>query len=188
MGFVLLRSVHPTRLTMQLPQEVAEMIGLDADLSDRGGGHSITFLARGPGIARVLATASFREALAIEVVRDRLVASARPGEKFLFSVPAALLRHLEMEVGVRGPQLGRGTDDRILFLMPEEEYHDACAARSRGVSWTGPRGGGRAHIYVVKAVAPVPRGLAQLPELERRIEEEEWRPGVAALQKVGRAR
>jgi hypothetical protein len=89
-----------------------------------------------------------------------------------------------MEMGVRGPQLGRGTDDRILFLIPEEEYHDACAAKSEGASWAGPRGGGRAHIYVAKAVVPLPRGLAQLSELERRIEEEEWRPGVAALQKV----
>ncbi len=188
MAYVLLRSVHPTRLTMQLPQEVAEMIGLDSGAPGKGTGHSISFLARGPGIARVLATASFREALAIEVVRDRFVASTRPGERFLFSVPASLLRHLEIEIGVRGPQLGRGTDDRILFLMPEDEYHDACASRSRGVAWAGPLGGSRAHIYVVKAVAPLPRGLAQLAELERRIEEEEWRPGVAALQKVGRAR
>lgn len=188
MPYVLLRSVHPTRLTMQLPQEVAEMIGLDSDISDPGAGRSISFLSRGPGIARVLATASFREALAIEVVRDRFVASARPGEKFLFSVPAGLLRHLGIEIGVRGPQLGRGTDDRLLFLMPEEEYHDACAARTAGAGWTGPHGGGMAHIYVVKAVAPLPRGLAPLADLERRIEEEEWRPGVAALQKVGRAR
>jgi hypothetical protein len=188
MAYVLLRSVHPTRLTMQLPQEVAEMIGLDSDATGKGAGHSISFLARGPGIARVLASASFREALAIEVVRDRLVASTRPGEKFLFSVPAGLLRHLDMEIGVRGPQLGRGTDDRILFLMPQDEYHDACAARSKGTPWTGPRGGGMAHVYVVKALAPLPRGLSQLAEVERQIEEEEWRPGVTALQKVGRAR
>lgn len=188
MAYVLLRSVHPTRLTMQLPQEVAEMLGLDSDLSDQGTGHAISFLARGPGIARVLATASFREALAIEVVRDRLLASARPGEKFLFSVPAGLLRHLEVEVGVRGPQLGRGTDDRILFLMPEEEYRGLSMARSRGAPWTGLRRGSRAHIYVTKAIAPLPRGLAQLSELERRIEEEEWRPGVAALQKAARTR
>jgi len=169
---------------MQLPLEVAEMIGLASDASRTSPGHSISFLARGPGLARLVATASFREALAIEAVRERFLASARPGERYLFSVPAALLRHLEMEMGVRGPQLGRGTDDRILFLIPEEEYHDACAAKSEGASWAGPRGGGRAHIYVAKAVVPLPRGIAQLSELERRIEEEEWRPGVAALQKV----
>lgn len=188
MTYVLYRSIQPSRLTMQLPQEVGGMLGLDPRSSTGGSSHSISFLDRGPGIARLLATGSFREALAIEVVRERFIASARPGASYLFSVPARLLAHLEMEIGVRGPQLGRGTDDRILFLLPEDEYHDWCAASLRGTKWSGPRGKGTAHVYVTKAVAPLPRALAQLPELERRIEEEEWRPGVAALQKVGHPR
>ena len=88
MEYVIVRAMHPTWLTMQLPTEVAQMIrfapgGEDPTPASR----SISFLSRGIGVARVIATHPAREALAVETVRGRLLSSARPGERLLFTLP-----------------------------------------------------------------------------------------------------
>jgi hypothetical protein len=189
MEYVIVRAVHPTWLTMQLPLEVAELIRFRPEEgSARDASRSISFLARGPGFARVIATHPAREALAVETVRDRLLASARPGERHIFSLPTALLRHLNIQVYSRGPRAGRGTDDRTVWFVPAPEYYEYRSVVESGKTWTGPSNGPFAHVYVAKSLIPFPRELSQLAELELRIEEEEWRPGIAALQKVGRGR
>jgi hypothetical protein len=189
MEYVILRAVHPTWLTMQLPLEVAELIRFRPE---EGGGHeasrSISFLARGPGVARVISTHASREALAVETVRGRLLASARPGERHLFSLPAAVIRHLGLQVYSRGPRAGRGTDDRTIWFVPSPEYYEYRSVAESGRPWVGPSSGPFAHVYVARSLFPFPRELAQLAELELRIEEEEWRPGIDALQRVGRGR
>jgi hypothetical protein len=189
MEYVLLKAVHPTWLTTQLPLEVAELLRYPAaDGPDRGGPRSISFLSRGPGITRVIAPPTAREALAVETVRGRLLASARPGDRHLFSLPTAVIRHLGLQVYSRGPRAGRGTDDRIVWFVPAPEYYEYRSVVDGGRPWTGPSSGPFAHVYVTKSLVPFPRELAQLAELELRIEEEEWRPGVEALQRVGRGR
>jgi len=57
-----------------------------------------------------------------------------------------------------------------------------------GKTWTGPSGGPFARVYVTKSLFPFPKEFQPLAELEYRIEEEEWRPAVEALQRVGRSR
>jgi hypothetical protein len=189
MEFVILRAVHPTWLTMQLPLEVAELIRFaPEDGTAREASRSISFLARGPGFARVIATHHAREALAVETVRGRLLASARPGERHLFSLPTAVLRHLGIQVYSRGPRAGRGTDDRIVWFVPAPEYYEYRSVVEAGRTWNAPASGPFAHVYVARSLVPFPRDFAQLAELELRIEEEEWRPGIDALQKVGRGR
>jgi hypothetical protein len=189
MEYVVLRAVHPTWLTMQLPLEVADLIRFRPEEGPaREASRSISFLARGPGVARVISTHAAREALAVETVRGRLLASARPGERHLFSLPTALLRHLGLQIYSRGPRAGRGTDDRTIWFVPAPEYYEYRSVVGVGRPWTSPSVGPYAHVYVAKSLFPFPREFAQLAELELRIEEEEWRPGIEALQKVGRGK
>jgi hypothetical protein len=73
-------------------------------------------------------------------------------------------------------------------LVPAPEYYEFRSVVESGKSWTTPTGSPFAHVYLAKSLVPFPKELGQLAELEYRIEEEEWRPGIEALQKVGRGR
>jgi hypothetical protein len=189
MEYVLLRAVHPSWLTTQLPLEVADLLRYPSgDGNERAAPKTISFLSRGPGICRVIAPAAAREALAVETVRGRLLAIARPGDKHLFNLPTAVVRHLGLQVYSRGVKTSRGTDDRMIWFVPAPEYYEYRSVVERRRPWTGPSSGPFAHVYLIKSLVPFPRELAQLAELEVRIEEEEWRPGVEALQRVGRGR
>lgn len=188
MEYVIVRAMHPTWLTMQLPAEVAELIGFHPEEGPhRETSRTISFLARGPGVARVIASYPAREALAVETVRSRLIASARPGDRHLFTLPSPVVQHLGLQVYSRGPRL-RGTDDALLWFVPAPEYYEYRSVVEAGKRWTGPSGTLFAHVYVAKSLFPFPKEFAQLAETEYRIEEEEWRPGVEALQRVGRGR
>lgn len=187
MEYVIVRAMHPTWLTMQLPAEVAELICFRPEEGPhREASRTISFVARGPGVARVIASFPAREALAVETMRSRLISSARPGERHLFTLPAPVVQHLGLTVYSRGPRL-RGTDDSLLWFVPAPEYYEYRSAAEAGTAWTGPSGSPFAHVYIAKSLFPFPREFAQLAENELRIEEEEWRPGVEVLQRVGRA-
>lgn len=183
MEYVVLRSSHPTWLTMQLPSDAVELLKFKSPSarSNTDGTGSITFLSRGAGIARVVSTHLSREALAVESVRERLLASARPGSRHLFSLPAALLSHLGVQVQVRGPQAGKGTDDQILWFLPSEEYLGFRRAESQGTAWRGPSLGGSGHLYVMRSVLPPPRSLPLLAALEDQIERGDWATAVEAF-------
>jgi hypothetical protein len=188
MEYVVVRATHPTWLTMQLPTEVADLLLFRPEEGPhRETSRTISFLARGPGLARVIASHPAREALAVETVRNRLIASARPGDRHLFTLPAPVVQHLGLQVYSRGPRL-RGTDDTLLWFVPAPEYYEYRSVVEAGRPWSGPSAGPFAHVYLAKSLVPFPKELAQLAELEYRIEEEEWRPAVEALQKVGRGR
>lgn len=189
MEYVVVRATHPTWLTMQLPTEVATLIRFDPPGAGetRDGGASISFLARGAGLVRVIATRPAREALAIETVRSRLLATARPGDRLLFTLPASVAEHLGLKVYSRGARV-RGTDDSLLWFVPAPEYYEYRTLIASGKPWTGPSGGPFAHVYLAKSLVPFPRELAQLAEQEYRIEQEEWLPGVEALHRLGRGR
>lgn len=188
MEYVIVRATHPTWLTMQLPSDVADLLLFRPEEGPtRETSRTVSFLARGPGIARVIASHPAREALAVETVRNRLIASARPGDRHLFTLPAPVVQHLGLQVYSRGPRL-RGTDDTLIWFVPAPEYYEYRSVMELGRRWTGPSGGPFAHVYLAKSLWPLPRELGQLAELEFRIEEEEWRPAVEALQRVGRNR
>lgn len=188
MEYVIVRATHPTWLTMQLPTEVAELIGFSPEAGpERVSSRSVSFLARGPGFARVIATYPSREALAVETVRNRLLATARPGERLLFTLPTPVAQHLGLHVYARGPRV-RGTDDSLLWFLPAPEYYEFRAVVESGKRWTGPSDGPFAHVYLAKSLVPFSNDFGHLAEREFRIEEDEWRPGIAALQRVGRGR
>ncbi len=188
MEYVIVRATHPTWLTLQLPAEVAELICFRPETGPhRDSSRTISFLARGAGVVRVIASHPAREALAIETVRNRFIASARPGERHLFTLPTPVVQHLGLQVYARGPKL-KGTDDRIIWFVPAPEYYEYRSIVEAGKTWNGPSGGPFARVYVAKSLFPFPKEFQPLAELEYRIEEEEWRPAVEALQRVGRGR
>lgn len=188
MEYAVLKVTHPTWLTMQLPTEVAELIRFPGeDRGAAGGRRSISFLTRGAGIARVVATQSAREALAVETVRNRFLASASPGATLLFTLPTRVAGHLKLELVARSGR-SRGTDDNLLWLAPAAEYHEYRRTTASKERWAGFEGGRLAHVYLVKSVVPLPKDVAGLAESDARIEEEEWRPAVEVLQRLDRGR
>ncbi len=188
MEYVIVRAQHPSWLTMSLPTEVAQLICYDPS-AEHGAtaARSISFLARGPGLARVIATYPAREALAVETVRDRLLATARPGERLLFTLPGTVAQHLGLKVYARGSRV-KGTDDTLVWLVPAPEYYEFRSVVGAGKTWSAPSSGPFAHVYVARSLLPFPKELDGLAELDFRIEDEEWRPAVAALQRLGRGR
>lgn len=188
MEYVVVRAMHPTWLTMQLPHEVADLLGYRPEEgAHREASRTVSFLARGPGLCRVIAAHPAREALAVETVRNRLLASARPGDRLLFTLPAPLVQHLGLLVYSRGPRL-RGTDDSIVWFVPAPEYYEYRSIVEAGRRYAGPSGSPFAHVYLAKSLVPFPKELGALAQTEFRIESEEWRPAVEALQRVGRGR
>ncbi len=188
MEYVVVRAMHPTWLSMQLPVEVAELLQFRPEEGpQREASRSVSFLARGPGLVRAVATYPAREALAVETVRNRLLATARAGERHLFTLPNPVVRHLGLQVYAKGPHL-RGTDDALVWFLPAPEYYEYRSVVGSGRTWNAPSSGPFAHVYLAKSLVPFPKEVAYLAELEYRIEEDEWRPAVEALQKVARTR
>lgn len=187
MEYVILRAAHPTWLTLQLPGEVAQLIQYDPEeVRDlRTPGRGIAFLARGPGIVRVVASMRASDVLAIETVRNRFIATARLTDKLVFNLPVPVVRHLGLQTQPRGPNDARATDDSILWFLPAPEYYEFRGRERSDKGWTGPSPGGFAHVYLSKSLVPFP---AELGELEARIEGEEWRPRIEALQRTARVR
>lgn len=188
MEYVVVWASHPSWMTLQLPRNVAELMGYRPEEGvERDSSRTIAFLARGAGVARVVATHPAREALAVETVRSRFLASARPGDRHVFTLPTAVVSHLGLRVTQRGPRAGRGSDDGLVWLVPAPEYYEYRAVVDDGRTWTQPSNGPFAHVYLTRSLYPFAEALAGLSSLEEQIEEE-WRPAVRLLQRVGRPR
>lgn len=185
MEYVVLRAAHPTWLSLQLPNEVAELIQYrPEEVRDlRQPGRGIAFLARGPGIVRVVSTFRSPDMIAIETVHNRFIAPARLTEKLVFNLPVPVTRHLGLQTAPRGPNSVRATDDSIVWFLPAPEYYEYRAQESEGKGYRGPSPGGPAHVYLAKSILPIAPSLS---ELESRIDSEEWRPRAEALHRPGR--
>ena len=153
------RAMHPTWLTMQLPVEVATLICFEPPSAGgvKDGGRSISFLARGSGLVRVIATQPAREVLAIETVRSRLIATARPGDRLLFTLPTPVAEHLGLKVYSRGSRV-RGTDDSLVWFVPAPEYYRVPIAHRGRKGLDRPRGGGVRPRISREIARPVPEG------------------------------
>ena len=123
--------------------------------------------------------------LAVETVRSRLVATARPGDRHVFALPNSLTDYLGLRVVGRGPRAGRGTDDGLVWFVPAPEYYEFHSTLDSKGGWSQPSNAPFAHVYLTQSLYPFPEGMAGLAELEDQIEAE-WRPAVRALQQVGR--
>ena len=190
MEYVVVRALHPTWLAVQLPTEVADLIRFDPRESRelRTPGRGISFLTRGPGIVRVVASYAAREILPVETVRNRFIAPARVSERLLFNLPAPVVRHLGLTTEPRGPSGAKATDDGIIWFVPAPEYYEFRAHERTPKGWNGPSPGGFAHVYLARSVLPIGPSFDALSSLESRIEHEEWRPRFEALAQLPRSR
>jgi hypothetical protein len=185
MEAVILRAVHPTWLNTQLPTEVAELIQFDPEevRSLRPPARGIAFLARTPGVVRVLAAYRAGDVLAIETMHDRYLAPALLTEKLIFNLPEGVVDYLGLQVQRRGPSGLRATDDTLIWFLPAPEYYEYRARQRAQKPWVGPSGGGFAHVYLARALV---REFPELETRERAIEAVEWKPRLDAIQRLSR--
>ena len=185
--YVVLRAVHPTYLNLQMPREVGELLLYEAreDGPGRGPNRGLAFLARGPGVLRVVPSLRAGDFLPVESARGRYLANAALTEKLIFNLPEAVVQHLGLHVQRRSPKEAPFTDDGLVWFLPAPEYYEFRARQRQPKGWAGPTGGGIAHVYLARSVLP---WGGPLEEIERRIDLEEWRPRQEALSRVGRPR
>ena len=112
-------------MSLQLTADVARFIGYDADglRSLRAPARSVAFLARGPGVCRVVSTFHSATLLAQETALDRYMASARVSGKQIFHLPRAVVRHLGLELRGSGTGKNPSTDDIVLWIVGSSEYY-----------------------------------------------------------------
>jgi hypothetical protein len=155
----------------------------------RGSSHrTLAFLGRGPGVVRVVSGVPAADVLPIEIVRGRYLGSALATEKGVFNLPLPVLQYLGLRTTPRPPRNARSTDDTLLWFLPAPEYFEFRALEWSGHAWTGPGTGGLAHVYLSRAVLPLPLELSELARSESVIEGEEWRPRAEALGRAIRTR
>ena len=178
--YVVIRALHPTWLTMWLPNDVASVLRYDAEevRGLRGPGQGIAFLARGPRVVRVVAASRTQEFLGVETVNNRLVASARITESKGFTLPVAVVRYLGLRVAPRGHNGGLRTDDAVMWFMPTAEYYDFQTSRREGRPWSISSVGGFAHVYLARSTLPIPKGMRAVEDL---IESSQWRSMVGTI-------
>jgi hypothetical protein len=185
--YVVLKATHPTYLNLQLPTEVAELIGYDAKevRSLPAPARGIAFLARGPSVLRVVPTFRASELLPLETLHNRYLAAAHLSEKLIFNLPEAVVAHLGLKVQARGPREAKFTDDGLIWFLPAPEYYEYRARLRAGRPWEGPSGAPLAHAYLARSVIP---WEGELDRIERRIDREEWAPRLELLERVARSR
>lgn len=185
MEYVVLAAQHPRWLNLHLPNEVGELLQFQpsAVRDLRPPARGISFLARGPGIVRVVGSLTAAEVLPLETLRNRFIAPAAVSGKGIFNLPNAVARHLGIETALRGDPELRGTDDQVIWFLPAPEYYEFRAHQRAEKAWTGPSVGGFAHVYLSRGIVPMDPELAQL---EGEIEAEEWHPRLEAIARAGR--
>jgi hypothetical protein len=186
--YVVLSTVRPTWLNLHLPTEVGTLLLHNPELA-RGSSHrTLAFLGRGPGVVRVVSGVAAADVLPIEIVRGRYLAPALATERGVFNLPMPVIQYLGLRTQARPPRDARSTDDTLVWFLPAPEYYEFRSHEWAGRPWAGPSTGGLAHVYLARAVLPLPLELVELARAESLIESEEWRPRAEALARVVRPR
>ena len=153
-NYVVLKSIHPTWCTTQLPGEVAELLGSSAE--DLKGLHrparSLAFLARGQGTLRVLSLFRSSDLLQREMRENRVVATAQLTDKLVFNIPAAVEEYLGLVSFPRETPSTRGTDDMIVWFIPEEEYYEYRDLTRDKSPFSALSSGQTPRVYLTKSI------------------------------------
>lgn len=167
--WVVLRAVHPSWCTAQLPSEVAELLGCRVEDIEQlqKPARAVAFLDRGAGTLRVVGTHRSADLFAREMAQNRVVGVAQLTGKLVFNLPDDVERHLGIVSYPRGEHGARGTDDTILWFLPRTEYYEYREAERSPGGYRGLRSGAVPHVYLARSLLP---GL---------------RPAVAELERAG---
>jgi len=151
---VVLKAIHPSWCTTQVPNDVAELLG--CQMSELKGLHrparAIAFLSRGQGNVRALGSYRSAEMLAGEMAANRVIAMAQLTEKLVFNIPAALEEYLGIQTYPRGGAGTRGTDDMLVWFMPEDEYYEYRSQTRDSKPFRGLASGNIPRVYLTKSI------------------------------------
>jgi hypothetical protein len=175
MPYVVVRAVHPTWCTTQLPTEVADLLGVPVRES-RGPERSsreLAFLRRDQATARVVSVPQAEDLLTAEMKEGRVLALAQMTEKMVFNLPERLLEHLEIRVYRRGPLGSRATDDTLAWIVPQRDYEQFRQASREGRPFGDRPGREYPRVYLCKSLF-----FRIRPDLEARKEVGALSPGT----------
>jgi len=137
-----------------VPNDVAELLG--CQMSELKGLHrparAIAFLSRGQGNVRALGSYRSAEMLAGEMAANRVIAMAQLTEKLVFNIPAALEEYLGIQTYPRGGAGTRGTDDMLVWFMPEDEYYEYRSQTRDSKPFRGLASGNIPRVYLTKSI------------------------------------
>jgi hypothetical protein len=170
-GYAVLRATHAAFLTVQLPGEVARLIGHDWVESRelRAPGREIAFLDRGPGFCRVVSVLRSADLLPKEIARNRFIGRARVGRKRLFYLPVAVANHLNLALEVAERSGKTSTLDSVVWLLDAATYY-RHRSRTLDLRQEAEEGTPAPRIYIAKATMPIPPAVEQLEDHEERRE------------------
>lgn len=116
---VVLKAVHPTWCNLQLPRDVAQVLGLTPGVPSQ----TVHFFESEGRQTRVAVS---RE----ECVGSRSIASAQLTEKMVFNLPTALADHLGMQISKT--KRGRATDEMLVWFTSADQYYGYRRAERGG--------------------------------------------------------
>ncbi len=152
--YVVLKAVHPTWCTTQLPGDVAELLGISSDVLKglHRPARALAFLSRGPGTLRVLSLYRGGDLLAKEMAADRVVATAQLTEKHVFNIPGAVEEHLGLVSRPQETRNTRWTNDMIVWFLPKDEYYEYRQVVAGGSEFPGLRSRTPPRVYLTKSL------------------------------------
>ncbi len=152
-NYVVLKAVHPSWCTTQLPGDVATLLDISPEALQglHRPARAIAFLSRGPGTLRVVSVFRSSQMLASDMAADRVVATAQLTEKLVFNIPAAVEDHLGLTIRPQETKNTRWTDDMIVWFLPETEYYAYRAAVARGGHFEALPSGETPRIYLTRS-------------------------------------
>ena len=163
--WLILKAMHPTSSTINLPGEVADLIGIPTErlAGMEKASRVISFLNRGEGCLRVIFNLASGDLYIKELGQQHVVGFSSVAPNLSFNLPDAVERHL----GLTTHRLDRpgltGTDESLAWLAPAEEVLAYRKALREGRKYS--RIGAEAHAYVVRAISK--EILPPLAEVEK---------------------
>jgi hypothetical protein len=139
---VVVKATAPRWFTLQVPRVIARTLGLRGDRLKAG--RRIAFLNRGPGVARVVPWSERTEADDANAVGKSTLAVATFTEDLLFTLPRAVQDHLGLRVSRRGNGRVKGTDDLVVWMVPEREWEPGSPLT----------GSSAVHVYLTRSLFP----------------------------------
>lgn len=165
--WLIVKAVHPTSSTTQIPAEVADLLGIPQEklaTLDKPS-RVISFLNRGDGVLRVIANVASGDLYIKELSQHHVVGMGSVAPNLSFNLPDAVERFLRLTTyPLERPGL-TGTDDSLAWLAPAEEILAYRKAIREGRKYT--QTGERAHAYLVKAVTDTWLGTLDAVEKSR---------------------
>ncbi len=150
--WIILKVAHPAGPTMQLPGEVAELLGFTPDMAKmEKPARAVAFLDRGPGVLRAVSPYRCGELYTRELGHHSVVSTTfTSSEKFYIY----LTDDVEQYLGLAVYRWGRdtATDESLAWVAPAKEV--VAHRRAVRLDKAGPVTDGSFKVYLTRAIFP----------------------------------